>query len=202
MLFRPQPHIPIEASGSLQVRIELPSHRAHTGALCGGYVCDTFAYSSWSWLMPPTWKYERAGILIFACPIVSAFDRACMYSLCKRPISITFYLMTFNMRSLMKHNMNINRFSRDVPLFGAPGTGLLCPFMPWGSIKRIFPEYWTTAGQLGVLSEGSSMRLYKAWPIWACIHYEQFYFFVNEKKKKAIKRSFDRQTHFIWCVYG
>ena len=56
----------------------------------------------------------------------------------------------FNMRSLMKQNMNINRLSQDVPLLGAPGTGLLCPFIPWGSIKRFFPEYWTPAEQLAL----------------------------------------------------
>ena len=34
--------------------------------------------------------------------------------------------------------------SRDVSPLGSPGTGLLCPFIPWGSIKRIFPEYQKT----------------------------------------------------------
>ena len=38
-------------------------------------------------------------------PIVCAFNRACMHSLCKRSISITVYFMKFNMRSLMKYNM-------------------------------------------------------------------------------------------------
>ena len=69
---------------------------------------DTFA----SCFMPPTWKYERAGILLLA-------------------------------------SLNIAWLSRDVPLLGAPGTGLLCPFILWCSIKRIFPEYWTPAGQRG-----------------------------------------------------
>ena len=35
----------------------------------------------------------------------SLSDRACMHSLCKRSRSIMVYLMKFNMRSLMKHNM-------------------------------------------------------------------------------------------------
>ena len=69
------------------------------------------------------------------------FDRACMHSLCERSISVTVYLMKFNMRSLMKHNMNIAWLSREVPLLGAPDIGLMCPFILWGSIKRIFPEY-------------------------------------------------------------
>ena len=29
-----------------------------------------------------------------------------------------------------------------LPLLGAPGKGLLCPFTPWSSINRIFPKYW------------------------------------------------------------
>ena len=39
------------------------------------------------------------------CPTVCAFDRSCRHSLCKKSISIMVYLMKFNMRSLMKHNM-------------------------------------------------------------------------------------------------
>ena len=35
-----------------------------------------FALSSWSCFKPPTWKYERVGIVLLACPIVCAFDRA------------------------------------------------------------------------------------------------------------------------------
>ena len=83
-----------------------------------------------------------SGYTAFGFSIVCAFDRACMQSLCKRSRSVTVYLMTFNMRILMKHNMNIAWLSRDVPLLGAPGTGLLCPFIPWDSIKQVFPEYW------------------------------------------------------------
>ena len=96
------------------------AYRAPIGALCvptgphrapfaqelyaeGMY--DTFAQSSWSCIMPLNWKYERAGVLLLACPIVCAFDCACMHSLCKRSISITVCLMKFNLRSLMKHNM-------------------------------------------------------------------------------------------------
>ena len=51
--------------------------------------------------------------------------------------------------------------SRDVPLLGAPrtgdtGTGLMCPFIPWGSIKWIFPEYQKTFLYLvaGVIKRG------------------------------------------------
>ena len=43
----------------------------------------------------PTWKYERAGILLLACPIVCAFDRACIHSFCKRSVSKTVYVMKF-----------------------------------------------------------------------------------------------------------
>ena len=52
-------------------------------------------------------EVRENGYTAFGFPIVCAFDRACMHSLCKRSISITVYLMTFNMRSLMKYNMNI-----------------------------------------------------------------------------------------------
>ena len=38
---------------------------------------------------------------------------------------------------------------RGVPLLGAPGSGLMCPFPPWVSIKRIFPGYWPPWGQRG-----------------------------------------------------
>ena len=41
-------------------------------------------------------------------------------------------------------SLNITWFSRYVPLLGVPGTALLCPFITWGSIKRIFPEYQKT----------------------------------------------------------
>ena len=50
--------------------------------------------------MPPTWKYERATILLLAYPILCAFDRACKWS-----VSVTAYLMKFNMRRLLKHNV-------------------------------------------------------------------------------------------------
>ena len=44
---------------------------------------------------------------------------------------------------------NFTWLSRGVPLLGAPGTGLLCPSTLWGSIKRIWPEYWIPAWRRG-----------------------------------------------------
>ena len=102
--------------------------------------------------MPPTWKYERAGILLLACPIVCAFDRACMHSLCKRSISITVYLMKFNMRSLMKHEETSWKWRGGLTYcFWCGSRGLELRLATWRapssctpgfSIKRIFPEYW------------------------------------------------------------
>ena len=46
-------------------------------------------------------------------------------------------------------SLNFACLSRGVPLRGAPGSGLTCPFSPWGSIKRIFPGYWPPWGQSG-----------------------------------------------------
>ena len=40
-------------------------------------------------------------------------------------------------------SLNFAWLSRGVSLLGASGTGLLCPPTLWGSIKQIFPEYWT-----------------------------------------------------------
>ena len=62
---------------------------------------------------------ETAGILILACPIVCAFDRAC-----KRSVSITVYLMKFNMRSLMKRNMRKHHESEGRTDFGADPVGV------------------------------------------------------------------------------
>ena len=38
-------------------------------------------------------------------------------------------------------SLNFAWLSLGVSLLGAPGTGFLCPFTSWGSIRRIFPEY-------------------------------------------------------------
>ena len=46
-------------------------------------------------------------------------------------------------------SLNFDWLSRGVLLLGAPATNLLGPSTIRGSIKRIFPEYWTSAGQRG-----------------------------------------------------
>ena len=47
-------------------------------------------------------------------------------------------------------SLNFVWLFRSIPLLGTHGTGLICPFTPWDSIKRIFPGYRPLPpGQLG-----------------------------------------------------
>ena len=150
--------------------------------------------------MPLTWKYERAGILLLACPIDETNfpwilnprgargggegGGATIYT--TRTRSRTWTLTSgyasrgselrlatwrppssctpgFSTKRISLNtdpaglvptrpfysthtvpSLSIAWLSRDVPLLGVPVTGLLCPFIPWGSRKRIFPEYQKT----------------------------------------------------------
>ena len=143
--------------------------------------------------MPPTWKYERAGILLLACPIdktnfprilnpVGAkgstiptprtrFHTWTLTGVGYPGVRTTFSHMTtpssctpgFSIKRIFPEywpagpvptgpfynthtvpSLNITWLSRYVPLLGTLGTALLCPFIPWGSIKRIFPDYQKT----------------------------------------------------------
>ena len=141
--------------------------------------------------MPPTWKCERAGILLLACPIDKTNSprilnpRGAKGATIPTPrtrslnidlgvgypgVRITFshmatplvlypgFLDKTNFPRILTPRVRypqdpstipvpehyVTWLSRYVPLLGAPGTVLLCPFIPWGSIKRIFPEYQKT----------------------------------------------------------
>ena len=86
-----------ELCAFLQVHIELPSHRSSMRRVCMIELLIMYHASKL--------EVRESGCTVLACPIVCAFDCACMHSLCKRSISITVCLMKFNLRSLMKHNM-------------------------------------------------------------------------------------------------
>ena len=95
--------------GSLQVRIELPSHRAHTGALCEGYVCDTFAYRS-SMRRVCMWYFRIELLIMFHASNLevqesgyTAFGLSDREYL--RPCMHAFALLTVNINNGLSHDV-------------------------------------------------------------------------------------------------
>ena len=84
----------IEASGSLQVRIELPSHGAHTGALCGGYV-RYLRIELLIMLHSSGLEVRESGYTAFGLS-----DRVCV-RLCVH----AFVLQTANMNNVLSHEV-------------------------------------------------------------------------------------------------
>ena len=106
---------------------------SHTGILTSGLA------TWWSELRLDTWWPPSLGILtprLRSC--ISGFSIKQIFSE-YRPADPVLTGPFYNPH--MVPSLNFAWLFCGISLLGAPGTGLLCPFTPWGLIKRIFPEY-------------------------------------------------------------